>query len=135
MYMTNDLHKNLCMKILLNKVSYQYFKAIMLLLLLMVKLELVKHIQWKALNIILAILKEVSYQGVWRKFSNSFKCNPARIPPLWFVLVTSRFTMRSFRIFSRLKGPHYKLEKTKNVEYSLKVLVNGRYDHPMKCMR
>ena len=85
MYMTNDLHKSLSMKIPLNKVLFQYFKAIMLLLLLMVKLELVKHIQWKALNIILVILKEVSYPGVWRKFSNSFKCNQAKIQHLWFV--------------------------------------------------
>ena len=53
-----------------------------------------KLIQWKVLNIISVILKEVLFLGAWKKFSNSFKCNRTKIQRLWSESATYKYTMK-----------------------------------------
>jgi hypothetical protein len=49
----------------------------------MVKQVLVKLTQWKDLSIMWETLKGESSQEVWRKYSNLFRCNPAKIQLSW----------------------------------------------------
>ena len=83
-FMMKGQLRNSSMKILQNKVSYQFLKAIMRLYWLMDRLEQEKHIQWRDLNIKLGILKEELYQEAWKKSLNLFKCNLTKILLLWF---------------------------------------------------
>lgn len=49
----------------------------------MVRQGLVKLTQWRALNIMWETLKGESFQEVWRKYLNLFRCNLAKIPLSW----------------------------------------------------
>ena len=93
-YMMRGAPRNLFMRTLLNKVSFRYQRAIMRLFQHMVRPEQVKLIRWRGSNTILEIHREVSFLGLWRKFSSSFKCNRARTQHSWSESATFRFTTR-----------------------------------------
>ena len=94
MFMMRGPVRSLCMKIPPSKVLYQYLKGITQQFWLMDRQEQVKHILWKALSTTLEILKEVLFQGAWRKYSNLYKCNRAKTQLLWWELVIYRFTTK-----------------------------------------
>lgn len=61
--------------------------------------ELVKHIQWKDLNIIVLIHKEVSYQEQLKKYLNIFLMDLMNQLHLWLELVIFKFIMKSLVIY------------------------------------
>ena len=102
-YMIKILLKKKFMKILLDIQYFQLFKDSMLQLWHMVKQELVKHILWKDLNIIIKILKEESFRDLLKKFLNISKIAVMKVPHLWLELLIYKFIMKIYLIFLDLK--------------------------------
>ena len=125
MFMMKDRHKNLCMRIRLNRVLYPYWKVIMRQYWRMVRQELVKHIRWRVSNTTLVIHSAVSFQEVWRRFSSSSKCNLAKIPHSWFVWVIYKSTTKLFQICWKSRGHLSRSERTRKRAFLLKGSVNG----------
>lgn len=124
-FMTKDQLRSSFMKIQQSRALSVCLKVTTQPLLLMVKQELVRHIQWRALSTILVIHREVSFLDQWKKYSNSFKCNQVKIQRLWSELVISKFTMKSYQICSKSKEHLYRLERTRKRVSLLKDSANG----------
>lgn len=120
MYMICKQHRTLYMKIRQNLLYIPFLKVIMQLCLPMVKLVPEKRIQWKDLNIMLEIPKEVSFHDRWRKYSSSYRCNQTRTRHSWCELHTSKSTMKLFLIYSKSSELPYKSEKIERRAYSWK---------------
>jgi len=72
-----------------------------------------KPIQWKALSIVLEILKEVSFQDQWKRSSASFKCSHLRTQLSWSAHPTYKSITKLYQICSRSIVQVCKFAKTK----------------------
>jgi len=63
------------------------------------KLGQVKLLLWKVLNIIRVTLREVLFQGQWKRYSDTFKMSQLKAPLSWFEHPTSKFTTKIYQIY------------------------------------
>ena len=134
-WQATNFHLIMCMGLILlslmfmriqpDQLSYQSLKDITRLFWLMVKLVLVKHSQWRVLNIIKMILKEVSFQELWKKSLDTFRTQRTSTQLSWWERVTFRSTMRTSAICWRRSDPVSRLERTRREVSSLRDSPSG----------
>lgn len=118
MFMMKTQLRNSFMRTQPNKQSFLSWRDTMQLFWLMDRQEQERLIPWRDSSTMLVILKEVLFLEVWKRSSDSYRCNQVIILHSWWGHHTCKYIMKSYLICWRLIEPVYKSEKIKRRGFS-----------------